>query len=93
MKDQDFQLFKELVDAPSPSGFEQPVQRIYRQKLQDICDLETDVMGNVIARLQGAAQGARRVMLAAHADEIGFMVKAFDESGASRGEKAPSNRA
>jgi endoglucanase len=82
MNDQDFQLFKKLVEAPSPSGFEQPVQRIYRQQLQDSCDLETDVMGNVIARLKGAKDGALRVMLAAHADEIGFMVKAFDESGA-----------
>ena len=27
MKDQDFRFFKELVEAPSPSGFEQPAQR------------------------------------------------------------------
>lgn len=82
MKEQDFKLFKDLVEAPSPSGFEQPVQRVYRERLQDICGLETDVMGNVIAHLNGSKDGALRVMLAAHADEIGFMVKAFDESGA-----------
>lgn len=82
MNDQDFEFFKQLVEAPSPSGFEQPCQRIYRAQLSSFCDLDTDVMGNVIAHLQGGSAGAPKVMLAAHADEIGFMVKAFDESGA-----------
>lgn len=82
MNDRDFEFFKKLVEAPSPSGFEQPCQRIYRAHLSAVCDLDTDVMGNVIAHLHGSLQTAPKVMLAAHADEIGFMVKAFDESGA-----------
>lgn len=82
MNDQDFQFFKTLVEAPSPSGFEQPCQRIYKAHLSSVCDLDTDVMGNVIAHLHGSLPGAPKVMLAAHADEIGFMVKAFDERGA-----------
>lgn len=82
MHEQDYQLFKQLVGTPSPSGFEQPCQNIYRNHLSSICDLDTDVMGNVIAHLQCSTAGAPKVMLAAHADEIGFMVKAFDESGA-----------
>jgi len=34
MTDQDFQFFKELVEAPSPSGFEQPAQRVIRRALE-----------------------------------------------------------
>jgi endoglucanase len=81
MTDQDFQFFKELVEAPSPSGFEQPAQRVIRRALEGVADqLRTDVLGNVIATLDGPA-GAPRLMLAGHCDEIGFMVKYIDERG------------
>ncbi len=33
MDDQDFKFFKELIEAPSPSGFEQPAQRVIREAL------------------------------------------------------------
>jgi len=81
MTDQDFQFFKELVEAPSPSGFEQPAQRVIRRALDGVADeLRTDVLGNVIATVNGPA-GAPRLMLAGHCDEIGFMVKYIDERG------------
>jgi len=82
MNDTDFAFLKELVEAPSPSGFEQPAQRIMRRELQPVADeLTTDVMGNVIARIAAAGEGAPRLMLAGHCDEIGFMVKYVDEAG------------
>lgn len=81
MTEQDFQFFKELVEAPSPSGFEQPAQRVFRRALEGVADeLRTDVLGNVIATLAGPA-GAPRLMLAGHCDEIGFMIKYTDERG------------
>ncbi|MEJ2471001.1 MAG: M42 family metallopeptidase [Desulfuromonadales bacterium] len=81
MKEQDFQFFKALVEAPSPSGFEQPAQRVIRAALADcVDDLRTDVMGNVIAHIKGP-EAAPRLMLAGHCDEIGFMVKYVDERG------------
>ena len=81
MNEQDFAFLKELVETPSPSGFEQPAQRICRREMGTVTDeLRTDVMGNVIARLPGPA-GAPRVMLAGHCDEIGFMVRYIDEKG------------
>jgi endoglucanase len=81
MTEQDFQFFKELVEAPSPSGFEQPAQRVIRRALDGVVDeLRTDVLGNVIATLNGPP-GAPRLMLAGHCDEIGFMVKYIDERG------------
>ncbi|MCM2264618.1 MAG: M42 family metallopeptidase [Desulfuromonadales bacterium] len=81
MTEQDFQFFKELVEAPSPSGFEQPAQRVLRRALDGVADdLRTDVLGNVIATINGPV-GAPRLMLAGHCDEIGFMIKYIDERG------------
>lgn len=81
MTEQDFQFFKELVEAPSPSGFEQPAQRVIRRALDGVVDeLRTDVLGNVIATVNGPV-GAPRLMLAGHCDEIGFMVKYIDDRG------------
>ncbi|HEY5672507.1 MAG TPA: M42 family metallopeptidase [Malonomonas sp.] len=80
MKKTDFAFLKELVETPSPSGFEQPAQRVVRRQLDGLASsLETDVMGNQIAYLQG--QGGPKVMLAGHCDEIGFMVQFVDDNG------------
>ncbi len=80
MKKQDFAFLKELVETPSPSGYEQPAQRVIRKQLEPIADqLRTDVMGNQIAHLAG--KGGPKVMLAGHCDEIGFMVQFVDEQG------------
>lgn len=82
MNDNDFALLKELVEAPSPSGFEQPAQRVLRRALDGVADeLRTDLLGNLIAHLHGPGAGALRVMLAGHCDEIGFMVRYIDEQG------------
>ena len=71
---------RELVEAPSPSGFEQPAQRVLRKHLEPVADeMRTDVMGNLIARLDG--KGGPKLMLAGHCDEIGFMVQYIDDSG------------
>ena len=80
MNAQDFTFLKELVETPSPSGYEQPAQRVIKRELDGIADgLRTDVMGNLIADLKGA--GGPRVMLAGHCDEIGFMVQFVDDRG------------
>lgn len=80
MNEIDFAFLKELVETPSPSGYEQPAQRVIRRQLEAVASsLETDVMGNQIAYLQG--QGGPKVMLAGHCDEIGFMVQYVDDKG------------
>ncbi|MCK4502741.1 MAG: M42 family peptidase, partial [Desulfuromonadales bacterium] len=80
MNPQDFAFLKELVEIPSPSGYEQPAQRIIKKQLAVTADsMHTDVMGNLIAELKGA--GGPRVMLAGHCDEIGFMVQFVDDRG------------
>ncbi|OEU71582.1 MAG: hydrolase [Desulfuromonadales bacterium C00003093] len=80
MNKKDFAFLKELVETPSPSGYEQPAQRVIRAQLTAHADeLSTDVMGNLIARLEG--QGGPKLMLAGHCDEIGFMVQFVDDNG------------
>lgn len=74
------QLLRDLVDAPSPSGFEQPAQAVYRKAMQTHAErVETDVMGNVWAVVNPG--GAPKVMLAAHCDEIGFLVTHITSEG------------
>ena len=82
METQHYQFLQQLSQTPSPSGFEQPVQRLVRAALDGVADeVRTDVMGNVIARYAAADADAPRVMLAGHCDEIGFMVKYIDDDG------------
>jgi len=80
MNAHDFNFLKLLVETPSPSGYEQPAQRVIKKQLDGVADnLRTDVMGNLIADLKG--EGGPRVMLAGHCDEIGFMVQFVDDRG------------
>ncbi|MBT3169719.1 MAG: M42 family metallopeptidase [Candidatus Cloacimonetes bacterium] len=73
-------FFKDLVEAPSPSGFEQAAQEVYRNFVKDYADeVKTDVHGNVIALKKGT--GNIRFMVSGHADEIGMMVNYIDENG------------
>lgn len=82
MDDRAVGFLQELVETPSPSGFEQPVQRIMRREMEPVADeVKTDVMGNVIARIDAVSKQALRVMLAGHCDEIGFMVRYVDDKG------------
>lgn len=83
MTPEDFSFFRRFVEAPSPSGFEQPAQRILRAELETHVDsLQTDMLGNLIARLDAKNDSAPlKVMLAGHCDEIGFMVRYIDDQG------------
>lgn len=82
MNEADYSFLQELIAAPSPSGYEQPAQRVFRRHVEPVVDaLETDVMGNVIGRIDADAAEAPKVMLAGHCDEIGFMVKYIDDDG------------
>lgn len=80
MEEKSLAFLKKLIEASSPSGFEQPVQGIVREELKEYADrVKTDINGNVIAAKN--PEGRPRVMLAAHCDEIGLMVKYINEDG------------
>ncbi len=75
MHKKDLQFLKELVETPSPSGFEQPAARLFRDRLTPVADVvETNVMGSVHATVKGTRKDGVSVMLAGHIDEIGLMV-------------------
>jgi endoglucanase len=80
MEPEAFDFFKRLLETPSPSGYEQPVQELVRQYVAEFADdVSTDVHGNVIACLNPGAP--RRLMLAGHCDQIGMLVAHIDEEG------------
>ena len=75
-------FFKDLVEAPGPSGFEQPAQEVYRNFVKELIpqkDIKTDLHGNVIALKKG--KGKIRLMFSGHADEVGLMVTYINEEG------------
>lgn len=67
---------KALCTAPAPSGHEEPVRALIRQAWAGLVDeVQTDALGNVIARKRGSGPEPRpKVMLCAHMDEIGLIV-------------------
>ena len=74
-------LLEELSNAPGPSGFEGPVRAVVRRELEPLVDaIETDGLGSLIARL-GPEQRHPRVMLTAHMDELGLMVRRLTSEG------------
>lgn len=80
MEQDSFDFFKQLVDTPSPSGYEQRVQRVFRDRVAAYtADIRTDVLGNVYATVNPG--GSPRIMLAGHSDEIGFQVRYISEEG------------
>jgi putative aminopeptidase FrvX len=73
-------FLQSILETPSPSGYEQPVQEIVRKYAADFADdVRTDLHGNVIASCNTGAP--LRVMLAGHADQIGLIVSHINENG------------
>ncbi len=69
---------KSLVEAHAPSGHEGPVRDIIREAWAGLTDsLEQDRLGSLIGVKRAAEplDPPRRIMLAAHMDEIGMMVR------------------
>ena len=70
----------EILTTPSPTGYEQPAQRVVRRYMEQYADLiEGDVHGNLIVGVNTGAK--RRVMLAGHCDQIGFLVRHITKEG------------
>jgi putative aminopeptidase FrvX len=80
MRKESLQFLKDLISAPSPSGFEQPAQRVVRARMEKIADeIRTDVHGNVTCVKN--PEHPTRVMLAGHVDQIGFIVRYISDDG------------
>ncbi len=66
---------KRLVETHAPSGYEAPVAELLREEWADLVDdFDSDRLGSLIGIKRGSG-GGRSLMLAAHMDEIGLMVR------------------
>lgn len=78
-------ILKRLVNICGVSGRETPVADAIEELIAPYVDsVKRDAMGNVIAFKKGEGAGAKKLMLAAHMDEIGFMVNYVEQSGRIR---------
>jgi len=69
-----------LLETPSPTGFEMPGQKVWAGYVEKFADsVECDAYGSTWATLKGKSD--RIVMLEAHADEIGYMIKHINKDG------------
>jgi endoglucanase len=75
-----FDFLKRLLETPSPSGFERPIQDVVREYVGPLAErVSSDVHGNLFAVRNPNAK--LRVMLAGHCDQIGFLVQFIDAEG------------
>ena len=71
----------DLLNTPSPTGFEAPGQRVWADYVGPYADdVAHDAYGTAWATFEGTADGPR-LMLDAHVDEIGFMVRHITDDG------------
>ncbi|HDR00420.1 MAG TPA: M42 family peptidase [candidate division WOR-3 bacterium] len=76
----DRQLLKELTEAFGPSGYETEPAAILVRELSRVGEVTRDGLGSVICRVAGRSERPR-VMISAHMDEVGFLVKAVTGDG------------
>jgi endoglucanase len=75
-----YEFLKRLLDTPGPSGREAKAAAVWREEAETFADrVDADVSGNSIAWIN--EDGAPRIMLAGHIDEIGVMVTHIDDDG------------
>ena len=75
-----FSLLKELSETPGVSGQEERIRACVSDYLAPLVDeLRTDTLGNLTGYKRGASSPGKRVMLAAHMDEIGLIVTRLEE--------------
>lgn len=75
-------LLRELCATPGVSGFEDEVAAIVRSQLEKLTDkVEKDQMGNVFGVKKGSSKNGPVIMVTAHMDEVGLIVKHIEETG------------
>ena len=81
----DFKIIKNLTEIQSCSGNESRIRQYIKETIESYCDkIETDVLGNLFCFINGKAkteENKLKIMLDAHMDEIGLMVRFIDKNG------------
>lgn len=78
-------LLQRLTEAHGVPGQEDMIREIVREELKGTCEIRSDALGNMICLKKGSGKAKKgepkKLMLAAHMDEIGFVVKHIDDKG------------
>jgi putative aminopeptidase FrvX len=82
MKDREklFARVKKYCDTHAPSGFEEAAMKLMKEDVKGAQSVEIDKYGNVIATIHGKKEYPK-VMICAHIDEPGLIIKAIEDSG------------
>ena len=76
------QLLKKLSDADSIASCEDEVREILYQELKEVCDdISCDALGSLIFHKRGTDENALKIMICAHMDEVGFIVRHISDIG------------
>lgn len=80
MRKESLAFLKEIVNTPSPSGYEMRAADVFRKYTSKFAqEVYTDVLGNTYAVVNPEAK--RKIMLAGHMDEIGFAIHYISDEG------------
>lgn len=77
-------LLKQLTETFAPSGYEDEIRKLVRAEVEPLADeIQVDALGSLIARKKPTkpSKASKKIMIAAHMDEIGLMVSHVDEKG------------
>lgn len=77
-------LLKQLTETFGPSGYEENVRNLVRKEIKPYADeIKVDALGNLIVRKKPTRQtkSTKKIMIAAHMDEIGLIVSHVDDNG------------
>lgn len=75
-------ILQKLINAVSVSGSEEGVSKIIEGLIEGYADtIRTDALGNLIALKKSGLPDAKKIMIASHMDEIGFIVTFIEETG------------
>jgi putative aminopeptidase FrvX len=76
----DFDLLKKISETPGAPGFETQIRALVKKEIEGLVDeIHVDSMGSLIGIRKG--KEPKRMMVAAHMDEISFMVTHIDDEG------------
>jgi len=80
-----YRLLEKLCNTCGVSGDEGAVRKVVLEQLDAFADdVQVDALGSVLVTRRGNARSRLKVMVAAHMDEIGFMLTYDDEEGLFR---------
>lgn len=75
-------LLEKLCLAPAPSGYEKESAMIFKREIEPYVDsIEIDRIGNVIATQKGKKDNGHSIMVFAHLDQLGFIVRRIEPNG------------